>query len=133
MSGMSAVTGNLGADPEVRDVNGQRVCNFRVAVRVGYGDRAVTVWRDVSVWGKPAEWAGELRKGDRVTVMGEMTAREHNGTIYEGIRAQSVTAHERRDRDGDQRGSTGQRSDSQRGSNSGSNGNNGGWGGGGQW
>jgi single-stranded DNA-binding protein len=107
------------------------VCNLRIGVRVGYGDRAVTVWRDVSVWGKPAEWAAELRKGDRVTVMGEMTAREHNGAIYEGIRAQSVTAHERRDRDSGQRGSNGGNG-SQRGSNGSNGGNGGGWGSG-QW
>ena len=131
MSGMTSMIGNLGADPEVRDVNGQQVCNFRVACKLGYGDRAVTVWRDVSVWGKPAEWAAELRKGDRVTVMGEMTAREHNGAIYEGIRAQSVTAHERRDRDSGQRGSNGGNG-SQRGSNGSNGGNSGGWGGG-QW
>ena len=132
MSGMISVIGNLGADAEKREVNGQQVCNLRVGVRVGYGDRAVTVWRDVSVWGKPAEWAAELRKGDRVTVMGEMTAREHNGAIYEGIRAQSVTAHERRDRDSGQRGGNGgngQRNDSQR---SGDSSQRGGWGGG-QW
>jgi single-strand DNA-binding protein len=131
MSGMISVIGNLGADAEKREVNGQQVCNLRIGVRVGYGDRAVTVWRDVSVWGKPAEWAAELRKGDRVTVMGEMTAREHNGAIYEGIRAQSVTAHERRDRDSGQRGSNGGNG-SQRGSNGSNGGSNGGWGGG-QW
>ena len=125
MSGIISVIGNLGADAGKREVNGQQVCNLRVGVRVGYGDRAVSTWWDVSVWGKPAEWAAELRKGDRVTVMGELQAREHNGTVYMGIRAQSVTAHERRDR-----GSAPQRSgdSSQRSGN----GNSGGWGGG-QW
>jgi single-stranded DNA-binding protein len=52
----------------------------------------------VSVWGKPAEWIGELRKGDAVTVMGEAYMREHNGTTYMGVRAQSVIAHERKER-----------------------------------
>jgi hypothetical protein len=41
---------------------------------------------------------GELRKGDAVTVMGELAAREHNGTTYMGVRAQSVIAHERKER-----------------------------------
>jgi len=98
MSGIISVIGNLGADAEKREVNGQTVCNLRVGVRVGYGDRAVSTWWDVAVWGKPAEWAAELRKGDRVTVMGELQAREHQGTVYMGIRAQSVTGHERRER-----------------------------------
>ena len=98
MSGIISVIGNLGADAEKREVNGQTVTNMRLGVRVGYGDRAVSVWYDVAVWGKPAEWAAEMRKGDRVTVMGEITAREHNGTVYHGIRAQTVTGHERRER-----------------------------------
>ena len=98
MSGMISVIGNLGADAEKREINGQTVTNLRVGVRVGYGDRAVSTWWDVAVWGKPAEWAAELRKGDRVTVMGELQAREHQGTVYMGIRAQSVTGHERRER-----------------------------------
>ena len=98
MPGMITIVGNLGADAELRDINGQSVCNLRVGCRVGYGDRAVSTWWDVSVWGKPAQWCAELRKGDAVTVMGELSAREHNGTTCMGIRAQTVSQHERRDR-----------------------------------
>ena len=98
MPGMITIVGNLGADAELRDINGQSVCNLRVGCRVGYGDRAVSTWWDVAVWGKPAQWCAELRKGDAVTVMGELSAREHNGTTYMGVRAQNVSQHERRDR-----------------------------------
>ena len=126
MAAQITIIGNLGADAERKRIGDNDVCNLRVACKVGYGDRAVSTWWDVSVWGKPAEWAAELRKGDRVTVMGELQAREHNGTVYMGIRAQSVTAHERRDR-----GSAPQRNgDSNQRSSNGGNG--GGWGGG-QW
>ena len=55
MSGMISVIGNLGSDAERKEVNGQTVTNMRVGVRVGYGDRAVSTWWDVAVWGKPAE------------------------------------------------------------------------------
>ena len=99
MPGMITIVGNLGADSELRDVNGQSVCNLRVGCRVGYGDRAVSTWWDVSVWGKPAQWCAELKKGDAVTVMGELSARIHNETTYLGVRAQNVTAHVRKDRD----------------------------------
>lgn len=98
MPGIISITGNLGADAELKTVGSDQVCNLRVGCKVGYGDRAVSTWWDVSVWGKPAEWAGELRKGDAVTVMGELAAREHNGTTYMGVRAQSVIAHERKER-----------------------------------
>ena len=98
MPGMITVIGNLGADAELREVNGQTVCNLRVGCRVGCGDRAVATWGDGAGWGKPAQWCADMRKGDALTVMGELSAREHNGATYMGIRAQNVTQHERRDR-----------------------------------
>ena len=97
MTAQITIIGNLGADPERKRVGDNDVCNLRVGCRVGYGDRAVSTRWDVSVWGKPAEWAAELRKGDAVTVMGEVTAREHDGKTYLGIRASTVRAHERRE------------------------------------
>ena len=129
MAAQITIIGNLGADAERKRIGDNDVCNLRVGCKVGYGDRAVSTWWDVSVWGKPAEWAAELRKGDAVTVMGEVTAREHDGKTYLGVRASTVRAHERRDRDSGQRGSNGQRNDSQR---SGDSSQRGGWGGG-QW
>jgi len=124
MAAQITIIGNLGADAERKRIGDNDVCNLRVACKVGYGDRAVSTWWDVSVWGKPAEWAAELRKGDAVTVMGEVTAREHDGKTYMGVRASTVRAHERRESSSSQRGDRG--NGSQRGNNGG------GWGGG-QW
>jgi len=94
-----ALTGHLGADAEMRKVGEQDVAGLRVAAKVGYGDRAVTVWWDVDVWGPPGAWAAELRRGEAVTVMGEMTARTYTPrdggeerTAY-GVRASSVVRH----------------------------------------
>ena len=115
MAAQITIIGNLGADAERKRIGDNDVCNLRVGCKVGYGDRAVSTWWDVSVWGKPAEWAAELRKGDAVTVMGEVTAREHDGKTYMGVRASTVRAHERRESSSSQRGNNG-----------------GGWGGG-QW
>jgi single-stranded DNA-binding protein len=124
MAAQITIIGNLGADAERKRIGDNDVCNLRVGCKVGYGDRAVSTWWDVSVWGKPAEWAAELRKGDAVTVMGEVTAREHDGKTYMGVRASTVRAHERRESSSSQRGDRG--NGSQRGNNGG------GWGGG-QW
>jgi single-stranded DNA-binding protein len=124
MAAQITIIGNLGADAELKRIGDNDVCNLRVGCKVGYGDRAVSTWWDVSVWGKPAEWAAELRKGDAVTVMGEVTAREHDGKTYMGVRASTVRAHERRESSSSQRGDRG--NGSQRGNNGG------GWGGG-QW
>ena len=125
MSGIISIVGNLGADPERKRIGDSDVCNLRVACKLGYGDRAVTSWWDVSVWGKPAEWAAEGRKGAAVTVQGEIQAREHDGRVYLGIRASSVRYHERQAEQGNRQPERG------------NGGNGGGWGGnsggGGQW
>jgi single-stranded DNA-binding protein len=132
MAAQITIIGNLGADAERKRIGDNDVCNLRVGCKVGYGDRAVSTWWDVSVWGKPAEWAAELRKGDAVTVMGEVTAREHDGKTYLGVRASTVRAHERRE-SGNGQGGGGQRGDRGNGSQRGGNGGiSGGWGGG-QW
>jgi len=97
MPGMISITGKIGQEPKVRETNGGKVASLRVGCRVGYGERACTLWWDVDVWGKPAEWASQMQKGEHVTVMGELTGREHEGKTYYGIRASSVTQHERQD------------------------------------
>lgn len=71
-------SGNLGHSATVRDVprgdqsGTQPVCNFSVAVRVGWGERQSTIWYDCSWWGeraaKVAQW---LTKGRTVLVEGE--------------------------------------------------------------
>jgi len=93
MPGSIQIVGTLGADAELRNVGEGQVANLRVACSCGYGQRKTTSWWSVEVWGKPAEWAAELRKGTHVTVFGELTAREHKGAIYNGIRASMVQEH----------------------------------------
>ena len=36
-------TGNLGQDCEVKQVGGSTVCNFSVAMKAGFGEKAQTV------------------------------------------------------------------------------------------
>jgi single-strand DNA-binding protein len=71
-------SGNLGADAELRyTTTGAAVSNFRVGIKAGFGDRAHTVWAQVSLWGKSAEGlTPHLIKGQRVEVMGEVHERE---------------------------------------------------------
>lgn len=49
------ISGNIGVDPEIRDVNGTKVANFSVAVNEGYttkaGDKVEkTHWYRVEAW-----------------------------------------------------------------------------------
>ena len=60
--------GNLGRDPELKEVGSSQVASFSIAARTG---KDQTTWIDCSVWGKRAETVmSYLDKGDRVTVVG---------------------------------------------------------------
>lgn len=60
--------GNLGKDPELKDLGGNQVANFSIAARTGKDE---TTWINCTVWGKRAETVMEyLHKGDKITVAG---------------------------------------------------------------
>ncbi len=78
-------TGRLGADPELRYLgSGKPVANFRIACddRRKEGDEwktLSTTWLAVDQWGDEAEAAAEhLKKGDLVTVVGQLNVREYD-------------------------------------------------------
>lgn len=86
-------TGNLGQDCKTNNVSGTSVCNFSVAMKSGFGEKAQTVWLDCSLWGKAAE--GKLPeylvKGQQVAVSGELSTFEaDNGKTYLKLRCNSV-------------------------------------------
>ncbi|MEH6812927.1 MAG: single-stranded DNA-binding protein [Motiliproteus sp.] len=72
-------TGNLGRDAEANNVNGHAVLNFAVPVKSGFGQNEQTLWVDCALWGKQAEGQliNYLRKGQRVSVSGELGSREY--------------------------------------------------------
>tara|TARA_R110001606_G_scaffold345049_1_gene493772 strand:+ start:24 stop:440 length:417 start_codon:yes stop_codon:yes gene_type:complete len=85
-------TGNLGK--ECRTANhGTSVCNFAVAVKSGFGEKAVTMWVDCALWGKQAEskLVDYLVKGQQVAVSGELGMREHEGKSYLTCRVSSIS------------------------------------------
>ena len=86
-------TGNLGQDCKTNNVNGTAVCNFSVAMKAGFGDKAQTVWLDCALWGKQAEsrLPEFLVKGQQVAVSGELSTFEaDSGKTYLKLRCNSV-------------------------------------------
>lgn len=75
--------GRLGADPEVRTFDdGGKVVNLNVATWRSWKDRSdewqtFTEWHRVVLKGKAAEYCPDVRKGDIVTVKGEIRQREY--------------------------------------------------------
>ena len=61
--------GNLGKDPELKNVGQNQVASFTLAVRTGKDE---TTWMNCAVWGKRAQTAAEyLRKGAKITIAGQ--------------------------------------------------------------
>lgn len=86
------LAGNTGRDAEHKTTQGgTEFCRFTVAAETGFGDKKHTTWVDVTKWGKGSEGLARiLRKGSKVTVLGEMSLREHEGKTYVQCRADNV-------------------------------------------
>ena len=69
-------TGNLGRSAEQKFVGDNSLVSFSVAVKSGYGDKAVTTWTNCQMWGKRGESVlPYLNKGQLVGINGEVTLR----------------------------------------------------------
>ena len=77
-------SGNLGSDPETRQVGDRMVCNFSVAVNGRRDDP--TTWVRVAVWGAQADACARfLAKGRQVIVTGAARLREYEGKNGKGV------------------------------------------------
>lgn len=103
------ITGNLGRDPEQRQTQGgDSVTSFSVAVRQGFKRDAPSVWFRCSVWGKRGDTIRDhLRKGSKVTVVGELTIGEYQGKPQYDVRVSDVDWQPSGDRQADTSRSTG--------------------------
>lgn len=89
MTQIVTLAGTTGKDAVFKTTqNGKELCSVSVAVNTGYGDSKTTTWWDVTRWGKGADKLAQLlTKGTKVTVIGEVSTREHDGKTYLQCRA----------------------------------------------
>lgn len=74
----ATVTGNVGRDAQVRDVDGTSVMSFTIASRRYEKGQEQTDWVDVSFWGQRASKIAQyVTKGSRVAVRGTVWMREY--------------------------------------------------------
>ena len=88
--------GRLGKDAELKYLpSGKAVCNFSIAVDVGYGDNKSTMWTEGVLWEKRAESLAQyLTKGKMIAISGSIELRvwtnkntnEAQGTIRVNVR-----------------------------------------------
>lgn len=110
MSNAISITGNVGADAELKFVgSGAAVLEFSIAntprrkADSGWEDAGPTVWYRISIWGPLAQALADARtisKGATVTVTGSLTVRtyEKDGQSRTSldVRADSVGVREKR-------------------------------------
>ena len=79
------IIGNLGGDAEVKDTkNGNLLAKFSVAVnKKGKDGKETTTWVNVQAWRTLAEACRNLKKGNRVVVIGEYVSNAYMSTAGE--------------------------------------------------
>lgn len=97
------IAGRVGKDAQHRTTQGGTdICSFTVACDVGFGENKSTVWVDVAKFGKGAEGLARfIRRGDPITVSGDLATREYEGKTYLTCRADEVALQSTK---GDNRG-----------------------------
>ena len=72
------IAGNIGKDALTKDVNGNSVTEWSVGV--SSGRNSDTTWYKCSYWGTRGAKVGQyIRKGDKITVSGTLTAGVYDG------------------------------------------------------
>lgn len=92
------VKGYLGKDAEAFATSSQKaVVIFSLATKSGYKDQQKNEWVNHTEWhrivafGKPADYARELKKGDYVEVEGELRSTEYEKEVGQGRSKVKVT------------------------------------------
>lgn len=89
------IAGNVGNVKEVREVGGDKVLNFSLAVDNGKdknGERRESTWYDCALWGKRSEsLAPHITKGLKLALSGRPGARAHDGKAYLSLTVNELT------------------------------------------
>ena len=84
------IAGTVGRDAASKQAGGNTVTEWSVAVSAGRDKE--TTWYKCSLWGKRGEAvAGYIRKGDKITVTGKLTAGVYDGKPDMKVEVYEVT------------------------------------------
>ena len=96
MTVITTIVGNVGKDAVYKEgQSGKGFVSFSVGASVGWGEKKETLWFDVTKWNARPKLAEIVLKGTKITVVGELSTREHNGKTYLQINAQTVDPQSR--------------------------------------
>jgi len=93
---ITTIVGNVGKDAVYKEgQSGKGFVSFSFGASVGWGEKKETLWFDVTKWNARPKLAEIVLKGTKITVVGELSTREHNGKTYLQINAQTVDPQSR--------------------------------------
>ena len=89
------IAGNVGNVKDLKEVGGDKVLNFSLAVDNGKdssGEKRDATWYDCALWGKRAEaLAPHITKGSKLALSGKPGARAHEGKAYLSLTVNELT------------------------------------------
>lgn len=89
------IAGNVGNVKDIKEVGGDKVLNFSIAVDNGKdkgGEKRDPTWYDCALWGKRAEsLAPYIEKGTKLVVNGRPGARAHEGKAHLSLTVNELT------------------------------------------
>ena len=84
------VFGNVGKQPEQKQVHGTEVLSFSVASNRKVKGEETTQWVRCDWWRPEGPMLKHMTQGSRVVVYGDLSVREYNGKPYLDMRVDSV-------------------------------------------
>ena len=83
--------GRAGSDPQVKKIVEKDLATFSVAYSERYKDQDQVTWFNCEVWGQLANLVStQLKKGDKITVIGKIQINQHEGKTYVKLVASEI-------------------------------------------
>lgn len=83
--------GRVGADPQIKKIGEKDLATFSVAYSERYKDQDQTTWFSCECWGSLANLVStQLKKGDKITVIGKIQINQHEGKTYVKLLASEI-------------------------------------------
>jgi len=91
--------GNVGKDPESKQINGKTITKFSLATNKSYtnssGEKITeTQWHNIVLWGKIAETASKyVKKGNSLIIEGEINYRSYENKDGQTVYVTEIIGH----------------------------------------
>jgi len=95
------ILGRVGKDAETKTIGNGQVTNFSIATSESYKDKEgnwqeKTEWHNITAYGKQAEYAGKIKKGDLIYLEGKKSTRQYESNGATKYHVETIINHFRK-------------------------------------